>query len=308
MGTPHHLPSYVVITPARNEAENIEKTIASMRLQRVRPLLWVIVDDGSTDQTSEIVSKYLPEIDWMRLVQRPRRQERTFAGKVHAFNAGAAELKGLSYDLITCMDGDVSFEPEYFEFLLTKFAEDPNLGVAGTIFVENGYSSGADSFEGANHVAGICQVFRRACFEEIGGYTPHAAGGIDWMAVTTARMKGWKTRSFREISCFHHRPIGTAERGRLAALFSYGEKDYYLGGHPVWQLFRCAYRFFKRPFALGGIALGLGYAWAFVRRRHRPVSAELMAFHRREQMSKLKKILGRILRLRRVDNFELAAQ
>ena len=78
------------------------------------------------------------------------------------------------------------------------------------------------------------------------------------MAVTTARMMGWTTRSFREKSFFHHRTMGTAERGRLASSFSYGEKDYYLGGHPVWEMFRVAYRMTKRPYLLDGIALGSG--------------------------------------------------
>src|ERR1700683_2850882 len=109
------------------------------------------------------------------------------------------------------------------------FEEDPHLGVAGTIFREDGYSSATDSFEGQNHVAGGCQLFRRQCFEEIGGYVPNKAGGIDWIAVTTARMKGWTTRSFREKSFFHYRSLGTAERSLLASTFSYGEKDYYLG-------------------------------------------------------------------------------
>src|SRR5258705_128105 len=107
----------------------------------------------------------------------------------------------------------------------------------------------------------LCQLFRYACFREIGGYVPNRAGGIDWIAVTTARMKGWKTRSFQEKRFHHYRSLGTAERGQLAALFSYGEKDYYLGGSPVWQLFRVCYRRAKRPFIIGGLALLPGYCW-----------------------------------------------
>src|SRR5678815_1429784 len=102
--------------------------------------------------------------------------------------------------------------------------------------------------------------------------------------VTTARMKGWLTRSFREKRFFHHRTLGTAERGPLAALYSYGEKDYYLGGGAIWQCCRVAYRVGKRPFVFGGVALGLGYLTAAIRRLERPVSDELMHFHRREQM------------------------
>jgi glycosyltransferase involved in cell wall biosynthesis len=302
----HPSPPYVLITPARNESAFIEKTLESMIRQTVLPAKWVIVDDGSTDATAEIVRRYLAQNPWIELVQMPQRTDRHFAGKVHAFNAGYAKVKDLQYEIIGNLDGDISFEKDHFEFLVGKFAEDPALGVAGTIFKEEGYSSDTDSFEGHKHVAGQCQLFRKKCWEEIGGYIPHRAGGIDWMAVTTARMLGWRTESFRERSYFHYRHLGTAERGVVSSLFSYGEKDYYLGGHPVWELFRVGYRSLKQPFLIGGMALGLGYFWAAVRRTPRPVSRELMAFHRKEQMAKLKAILKSVLKLKRVDNFSVA--
>ena len=223
---------YVLITPARNEAAFIEKTIQSMIKQTVLPEKWVIVNDGSTDNTAALVRPYLADHPWMELVDLPVRKERHFAAKVNAFNAGQERIKGIEYEVIGNLDADVSLDADHFEFLMAKFRDDPSLGVAGTIFKEPGYSSETDSFEGLNHVSGQCQIFRRQCFEQIGGYCPNKAGGIDWMAVTTARMMGWKTRSYREKSFFHHRTLGTAERGRYASLFSYGEKDYYLGGSP----------------------------------------------------------------------------
>ena len=125
------------------------------------------------------------------------------------------------------------------------------------------------------------------------------------MAVTTARMLGWKTQSFREKSFFHYRHLGTAERSIVSSLFSYGEKDYYLGGHPVWELFRVIYRAAKQPFIIGGLALGLGYCWALLRRTPRSVPHELMAFHRKEQMAKLKAILMSVVRFQRVDSFSI---
>jgi hypothetical protein len=169
--------------------------------------------------------------------------------------------------------------------------------VAGTVFREEGYSSEHQSFEGHNHVAGGCQLFRKRCFEDIGGFIPNRAGGVDWIAVTTARMMGWKTESFRDKSFFHHRHLGTAQRGVLSSSFSYGEKDYYLGGHPVWELFRVAYRAAKPPYIIDGLALGLGYCWAFFSRTPCPVSRELMA--------KLKVILKALASFKRVDNFNL---
>jgi len=216
---------YILITPARNEEKFIEKTIQSVVGQTVLPLKWVIVNDGSTDATASIVSRYLAKHDWMKLVELPARRDRSFAAKVHAFNAGFDSIKNFEYEVIGNLDSDISFDPDYCEFLLNKFEEDAVLGVAGTIFREEGYSSATDSFEGQSHVAGGCQLFRRQCFQEIGGYVPNRAGGIDWIAVTTARMKGWTTRSFREKSFFHYRSLGTAERSLLASAFSYGEKD-----------------------------------------------------------------------------------
>src|ERR1700690_2253411 len=223
---------YVLITPARNEEAFIEKTIVSVINQTVLPVKWVIVDDASSDKTAEIIGRYLPDHPWIEMVQMPPRRDRSFAAKVHSFNAGYEKVKGLEYEVIGNLDSDVSFERDFLEFLIGKFADDPSLGVAGTIFKEDGYSSDKDSFEGQTHVSGQVQLFRRRCFEEIGGYIPHRAGGIDWMAVTTARMMGWKTKSFREKCFFHHRHLGTAGRGVHAAIFSYGEKDFYLGGHP----------------------------------------------------------------------------
>ena len=233
--------SYVLITPARNEGVYIEKTIESMIVQTVIPLKWVIVDDGSTDNTREIIARYLERYHWIEMVQMPERRDRSFAGKVVAFNAGYERVKDLPYDIVGNLDGDISFDKDHFEFLTARFSEDSTLGVAGTIFrEEGGYSSDKDSFEGRKHVSGQCQLFRRKCWEEIGGYIPHRAGGIDWMAVTTARMKGWKTESFREKWFFHYRHLGTAERGVLASAFSYGEKDYYLGGHPDMGAVSCS--------------------------------------------------------------------
>ncbi len=297
---------YVLITPARNEEAFLERTIESMIAQTVLPAKWVIVDDGSTDKTPEIVSRYLPHHPWIEMVQMPQRRDRSFAGKVQAFNAGFEKVKDIRYDIVGNLDGDISFEKDHLAFLLRKFSENPRLGVAGTVFREEGYDSEKDSFEGHKHVSGQCQLFRRQCWEEIGGYIPHRAGGIDWMAVTTARMMGWTTESFRERSFLHYRHLGTAERSIVSSLFSYGEKDYYLGGHPIWEMFRVAYRTTKQPYLIGGLALGCGYCWAFLRRTPRPVSNDLMAFHRQEQMAKLKSVLKSVLRLKRVDNFNLA--
>src|SRR6202167_1677288 len=211
---------YVLISPSRNEARFIEKTLESVVHQTVLPVKWVIVNDGSTDATGEIAARDAERYTWIEVVNRPVRNERHFAAKVHAFNAGLERVKGLEYEIIGNLDADVSLDADHFEFLLSKFSQDNRLGVAGTVSTEpSGYNSATDSFEGQTYVSGQCQIFRRQCFEEVGGYVPSKVGGIDWMAVTTARMIGWNTRSFREKSFLHHRPLGTAERGTVASNF-----------------------------------------------------------------------------------------
>ena len=297
---------YVLITPARNEEKFIESTIQSVVAQTLLPERWVIVDDGSTDRTAEIAERYTRQYTWIELVRRPQRVDRSFAAKVHAFNAGLERVRSPKFDVIGNLDSDVSFDADYLAFLMQKFSEDAELGVAGTPFIEEGYDSGKDSFEGQNHVAGACQLFRYECFQEVGGFIPNRAGGVDWIAVTTARMKGWKTQSFSEKRIRHHRAIGTAERGEVSALYAHGQKDYYLGGSPVWQFFRACYRMTKKPVIRGGLALLIGYWWAAVRRIERPVTPELMRFHRREQMKKLRAVFRTLLRFKKVDNFSLA--
>ena len=298
---------YVLITPAHNEERFITKTLESMAAQTLLPERWIIVNDGSTDKTADIAAKYARRFPWIELVHRSPRLDRHFGAKVDAFNAGLERVGPVEFDVIGNLDADLSFDPEYLGFLIGKFAEDPRLGVAGTPFTEDsGYDTARDSFEGKNHVAGGCQLFRRPCFEEIGGYIPNPAGGIDWIAVTTARMKGWKTRSFPEKRFHHYRSLGTAGKSNWAASFSYGEKDYYLGGSPLWQLFRVAYRATKQP--IDGLALLSGYFWGAIRRIERPVSSELMRFHRREQTNKLRAIFRSLLRFRKVNNFSLLTE
>jgi glycosyltransferase involved in cell wall biosynthesis len=283
-------PTYVLVTPARNEAKFIELTLKSVVAQTVRPLKWVIVSDGSTDGMDEIVSRYAAEHSWIELVRMPERRERHFAGKIFAFNAGYAKVKDLHYEVIGSLDADISFDAEYFSFLLRKLVDNASLGLVGTPFKDIGpiYDY---RFVNIEHVSGACQLFRRECFEDIGGYVPVKGGGVDYVAVVTARMKGWKTRTFTEKLCLHHREMGTAEHSIWTARFRYGIKDYALGNHPLWQLSRVAYQMTKRPFFIGGLALLMGYLSAFVRRMERPVSDELVAFCQREQMNRLKRHL-----------------
>lgn len=278
---------YVIVTPARNEAGNIERVIQSMVAQSVKPLKWVIVSDGSTDGTDDIVKRWAAEHPWIELVRCPERTERHFAAKVNAFNAGYARVKAIEHELIGSMDADISFDADQFEFLLGKFAEEPKLGLAGTSFKEDGMEYDF-RFSSAEHVSGALQLFRRECFEAVGGYVPVKGGGIDVIAVWSARAKGWKTRTFTELFYRHHRKMGTAKDGLVKVKFKDGRKDYVLGGHPLWEIFRVCYQMTKRPLIVGGCALGLGYFLAAIRRVERPMPPELVRFRRADQMQRLK--------------------
>lgn len=281
--------SYVLITPARNEEAFLEGTIRSVISQTVPPKRWIIVSDGSTDRTDEIARAYCSRHGWMELIRRPEHADRQFAAKVHAFRAGYARVQSLGFDIVGNLDADLTFEPGYIEYLLGKFAANPQLGVAGTPFVEGPSSAYDYRFTNIEHVSGACQLFRRECFEAIGGYAPIKGGGIDWVAVTTARMKGWQTRTFTERTLQHQRVMGTGKDSRISARHSLGRQDYYLGNHPLWQVFRMLYQMKYKPYVIGGLALGAGYLAAALRRHERPVPHELVAFIRREQMERLLK-------------------
>jgi poly-beta-1,6-N-acetyl-D-glucosamine synthase len=283
---------YVLITPARNEAEFIGLTLKSVAAQTVRPLKWVIVSDGSTDGMDDMVRKYVADYPWIELVRMPERRERHFAGKVHAFNAGYAKVTGLQYDVIGNLDADVSFDQEYFEFLLGKFAENPRLGVAGTPFREGAFQYDY-RFTSIEHVSGQCQLFRRECFEEIGGFVPRKIGGVDLVAVITARMKGWQTRTFPEKPYNHHRKMSTATQTGLAVNFRLGRADYVLGSHPIWEFCKCIYQTTRHPFLLGGSFRLAGFAWSMASQIEKQVPADLIQFRRKEEMRRLWKFVTR---------------
>ena len=283
---------YVIVTPARNEARFIELTLRSVVAQTVLPLKWVIVSDGSTDGTDDIVRQYAAQHEWIELLRMPERVERNFSGKVLAFNAGREKMAGLDYQVIASLDADITFDPDYFGFLLSKLAESPSLGVVGTPFQELSGQVYDYRFVSSEHVSGACQVFRRECFEAIGGYMPMKGGSIDHVAVISARMRGWQTRSYMEKVCTHHREMGTAQQGLLKARFNQGAKDYRIGNHPLWEVFRVAYQITRAPRLVGGLALGWGYVYGAMRRVKRQVSPELVKFHRTEQLGRLKKKLG----------------
>jgi glycosyltransferase involved in cell wall biosynthesis len=279
--------TYALITAAYNEAEHIEKTLRSVTSQTVLPGKWIIVSDGSTDRTDEIVQKYAKHFSFIQLVRQERDQRRNFASKVFAQNAGIRLLSLKDFDFIGLMDGDASFAPDYFRVLFKKFRLDPALGLASGYIYEavDGHFFPVKGNRKWS-VPGCIQMFRRECFERIGGLLPIKYGCVDTYLEIAARMRGWKGQSFSDLVIRHHRPCGGAV-GVLRYSYRKGLAEYSIGYHPAFEFVRLARRALSLPFALGALAQLCGFAVASLRREKREVSPEFVAFLRREQKGRL---------------------
>ncbi len=288
------LPNYVLVTPARNEAHYILGALRSVLSQTWRPLRWVVVSDGSTDGTDDLVRAVATQHPWVELLRMPEHEDRHFASKARCFQAGYERLKSLNFDVVGNLDADITFAPPYLEFLLRQFALNPHLGVAGTPYVEDARYPHRHAYAHPSadlrHVSGACQLFRRVCFDDMGGYPALKGGTVDWTAVTQARMNGWETRTFTEMTCLHHRPVGTAMRSRTGARFDQGGKAYRVGGHPAWELLRGMWLMRQPPYIVGGCAFLAGFVIPYFKREARTATPAMQAFHRAEQLERLRQM------------------
>lgn len=285
---------YALFTPAYNEADYIEHTLRSVVAQTIRPEKWVIVSDGSDDGTDGIVKAYAADHEFIELVRRERDESRNFGQKVYAIRAAEERLRDVDYDFIGNLDADISFEPDYFERLLEAFRDDETLGIAGgrVYDVVNGELK-ERMVSPSYSVAGAVQLFRRACYEQVGGYRPLRWGGIDSVADAYARMYGWKVRTLLDLTVAHYRVTGTAGgRSQLRAAYRTGTQEYVNGFHPVFVLAKSARRLLHRPVVMGAVCRVYGYVDAMARRREREVSEDLIRFLRREQMQRLRRMAG----------------
>lgn len=278
---------YVVITPARDEEQTIELTIHSLFAQTVPPLRWVIVNDGSTDRTRELVERRLGERPWLELVDRSDRGFRALGGGVvEAFQEGLARVQDQPWDYVVKLDADLSFGPRYFENLLARFAANPRLGMAsGKTFLLDGAHKRIEWCHD-EHVRGPAKMYSRACFEAIGGLEPRR--GWDMIDETRAQMLGYETRSFVEEELIHHRPIDARQAHVLRSRFEMGKLYHFLGYHPLYHAVRSARSALEDyPRPLGGFALLTGYAFAALSRSQR-YAPDYVAFVRRRQLERMK--------------------
>jgi poly-beta-1,6-N-acetyl-D-glucosamine synthase len=279
---------YVLVTAAYNEERFIEATIRSVIQQTRLPKKWIIVNDGSTDRTDEIVKKFIGRYGFIELLRVSEKHMHNFASKVYALNLGLDYLNGLNYGFVGVLDADVSFEPCYFSQLLEQFTRDPRLGLTGGfIYEEYGGRFISRPENSVRSVAGAVQLFRRECFDAIGKFQPLRYGGEDWCAEIMARMNGWRVEACPALPVFHHKGIGTRAPG-LRPWYREGMADYSLGTSPLFEVFKCLRRLGVKPYVLGAMARFSGFAWAYCRREKRSVPVEVMEYLRSEQKARLR--------------------
>ncbi len=290
-------PAYIIISPVRNEAEYIEKTLVSIASQTILPKKWLIVDDGSTDGTIEIVKDFADRYEFIELIHRPQDSDEgavldriAKAAPPRTFNYGLNYLKDTSFDFIVKLDGDLSFGMDYFEQLFRKFEDNPRLGMA----------SGLASFpKGDNfwtpyipkeHVLGCSKVYRRECFVDISGIVEVL--GWDTIDEVKAQMHNWETQHFGDVNLIHWRLMGT-RTGYIRGKLRHGFTNYYLGYHPLYMLARVVRRMAERPYIISGLLLGAGYLKGFLKKTQQFPDDQFRSYLRETQMRQLKKLAQR---------------
>lgn len=285
-------PRYVLITPARNEGAHIAQTIESISSQTCAPLRWVIVNDGSTDDTRAIIECHAARSTSIVLVNLARSGNRGFAGKANAFRAGLRSVADLHYDYIGNLDADIMLAPDYYEAMLGKLCEDATLGIVGGIVYTKIGTRFVTSDANEQSVGGAVQLFRRECFEAVGGYMPLQYGGIDAAAEIRARMLGWRVKKFPSHKVMEMRRTGSAEATPVAARVREGRRFHSLGYDLLFYVARSVYRLKDRPIIIGSLAALYGFLASRARGDPVLVPKEMEDFLRREQREQLRKLVN----------------
>ncbi|MBZ5573693.1 MAG: glycosyltransferase family 2 protein [Acidobacteriia bacterium] len=276
---------YVIITPVRDEERFIEMTIASVQAQSIGPAEWVIVNDGSTDHTGEILDRYAAKCSWIRVVHRPDRGFRKAGGGVmEAFYAGYDTLRRTDWDFIVKLDADLTLPLNYFEKCFERFERDARLGIGGG---EIYHDQGGEQKLEANpkfHVRGATKIYKKACWDAIGGLVQ--APGWDTIDEVKANMLGWNTYSFGELRLVHHRFSGTAE-GLLRDRIKRGVACYVSGYHPLFLAASCISRLRQKPYVTGSAAIAYGFIKGYWTRMPRVNDAQFIKYLRTQQLRRL---------------------
>jgi poly-beta-1,6-N-acetyl-D-glucosamine synthase len=280
---------YVILTAARNEEAYIAKTLQSVLDQTDPPLRWVIVSDGSTDRTDAIVREYAAKCGFIELLTVPREGGRNFGSKANALRAGYERVRGLNHEFVAILDADISFDPSYYAEMILRFDRDADLGLAGGLLLDcwkEQFIPQAVSCEWS--VSGPVQMFRRSCYDAMGGYRPLPHGGVDAVAEIMVRMQGKRVRTFPEVRVLHHRYTSTEKGSAAVAAFRNGIKEYAYGVHPLFEIVKCVRQFREKPLLVGSLMRFTGYSWAVLRREPRPIPPDVLRFEQAEQMRRLR--------------------
>jgi poly-beta-1,6-N-acetyl-D-glucosamine synthase len=276
---------YVVVTPVRDEETYLPRTIESMVRQTVRPLQWVLVDDGSKDSTPKIVDDAAKQYPWIRAVHRSDRGYRKWgAGIIEAFYDGFHVLEYSDWEFMSKLDGDLSFEPDYFERCFEKFRGDPAIGIGGGVLYHDENGQRVLENHPKFHVRGGVKIYRHACWDAIGGLW--VGPGSDTVDEVKANMLGWTTSSFFGIQMTHHRFTG-ASWGRWGGLVKDGKIDYVTGYHPLFLAAKSIARMRRRPYLLASFALVCGYISAAWHRIPRVDDPSVIRYLRQQQLARL---------------------
>ena len=278
---------YVLITSARNEEEYVGETLKTVVEQTVLPIRWIIVDDGSTDRTAEIVKAYVDKYHFIQLISVQGDTVRNFGSKSKAVAHAYEQMRDIEFDYVGNLDADIALYPAYYEDILKKMIVNPKLGIAGGVRYDNVKGHFVLVKSHKQSVGGPIQFFRRECWEEIDGYSILPFGGVDAVAETTARMQGWEVESFPAHRVYHYRATGTANNSVIRAIFKAGMRDYTIGYHPLFELFRSIQKMFRSPYLIGFV-LFVGYLWAMLRGEKKAVSKELVNFIQMEQIRRIR--------------------
>jgi biofilm PGA synthesis N-glycosyltransferase PgaC len=275
---------YVIITPVRDEAKFLGETIRSVASQTITPLQWIIVDDGSTDATAEIMEAAAAKHPWITTLHCANRGSRVNAsGVMQAFHQGYQLLHRQDWDYLVKLDGDVRLEPDYFENCIAQFHRNPSLGVGGGVI----YNVIGDSYVlepcPEFHVRGATKIYRRECWDAIGGLL--SGPGWDTVDEVKANMLNWKSRSFPELKVIHFRPTGQAE-GSWKNSVKDGRSDYVTGYHPLFMFLKCVKRIVERPVVVGSVGLMYGFVSSYFRGVPR-VERDLIQYVQRQQLRRL---------------------
>jgi poly-beta-1,6-N-acetyl-D-glucosamine synthase len=271
---------YVVVSPVKDEAAFVTRTLESVANQTVRPHRWVIVDDGSTDGTGEILERYAAAHPWIRLMRlEPGVPRQTGSRVIQNFLAGYELLRDEAFDFVVKLDCDLDLPPDYFENLLRRFHDDPALGIASGIYLEQRDGAWQPMTMPAYHTAGAMKMLRATCYRDVGGFV--AAPGWDAVDEIKALVKGWKTRHFTDLRVLHLKDEGSGVGFRRMSRMS-GEIHYLTGGGALFFFVKAVHRLlFGRPWLVGSLAMIGGYLACVVRRPEKLVNREEARYYRK---------------------------